>query len=137
MAIEVGTIVDGVVTGLAKFGAFVQIDEKTSGLVHISEVSHEYVKEVSDHLKKGDKVKVKVMSVEPGGKIGLSIKQATPKPKVESKRPLPEAVTLNREVRKSDADSFDDMLSKFMKDSNEKIESVKQRKNVRQGKTRK
>lgn len=136
MAIEVGSIVEGVVTGLAKFGAFVQIDEKTNGLVHISEVSHEYVKEVSDHLKKGDKVKVKVMSVEGDGKIGLSIKQATPKPKTEPKKPLPEAVTLNREIRKSESSSFDDMLSKFMKDSNEKIESAKQRKNVRQGKTK-
>lgn len=137
MAIEVGNIYDGVVTGIAKFGAFVQINESTNGLVHISEVSHDYVKEVSDHLSKGDKVKVKVMSIEGDGKIGLSIKQATPKPKVEDRKPHPEAVTLNREIRKSDSSSFDEMLSKFMKDSNEKIESAKQRKNVRQGKTKK
>ena len=134
MAIEVGAILEGVVTGIVKFGAFVQLDEDHNGLVHISEISDEYVKEVSDHLSKGQKVKVKVLSIEDGGKIALSMKQ--PQPKSEQQKPLPQAVQLNREVHRSDASSFDDMLSKFMKVSNEKIESAKQRRNVRQGKTK-
>ena len=134
MAIEVGAILEGVVTGIVKFGAFVQLDEDYNGLVHISEISDEYVKEVSDHLSKGQKVKVKVLSIEDGGKIALSMKQA--QPKSEQQKPLPQAVQLNREVHRSDASSFDDMLSKFMKVSNEKIESAKQRRNVRQGKTK-
>lgn len=134
MAIEVGAILDGVVTGIVKFGAFVQLDEDHNGLVHISEISDEYVKEVSDHLAMGQKVKVKVITMDDGGKIALSMKQA--QPKTEQKRPTPQAVQLNREVHKSDASSFDDMLSKFMKVSNEKIESAKQRRNVRQGKTK-
>ncbi|MDQ0509058.1 General stress protein 13 [Aedoeadaptatus ivorii] len=134
MAVEVGSILDGVVTGIVKFGAFVQLDDAHSGLVHISEISDEYVKEVSDHLSKGMKVKVKVLNIESDGKIALSIKQA--QPKSANKRPLPQAVTLSREVHKSDATSFDDMLNKFMKVSNEKIESAKQRRNVRQGKTK-
>ncbi len=134
MAIEVGAILEGVVTGIVKFGAFVQLDEDHNGLVHISEISDEYVKEVSDHLSKGKKVKVKVLSIEDGGKIALSMKQA--QPKSEQQKPLPQAVQLNREVHRSDASSFDDMLSKFMKVSNEKIESAKQRRNVRQGKTK-
>ncbi|MCD1146822.1 S1 RNA-binding domain-containing protein [Peptoniphilus sp. KCTC 25270] len=136
MELEVGKIVDGVVTGLAKFGAFVQIDENTSGLVHISEVSNDYIKEVSDVLKKGDKVKVKVLSIDPSGKIGLSIKQTEEKKKSEYKKSVPQAVTLSKVVHKTENTSFDEMLSKFMKDSNEKIESAKQRKNVRQGKTK-
>ena len=134
MAIEVGAILEGVVTGIVKFDAFVQLDEDHNGLVHISEISDEYVKEVSDHLSKGQKVKVKVLSIEDGGKIALSMKQA--QPKSEQQKPLPQAVQLNREVHRSDASSFDDMLSKFMKVSNEKIESAKQRRNVRQGKTK-
>lgn len=134
MAIEVGAILEGVVTGIVKFGAFVQLDEDHNGLVHISEISDEYVKEVSDHLSEGQKVKVKVLSIEDGGKIALSMKQA--QPKSEQQKPLPQAVQLNREVHRSDASSFDDMLSKFMKVSNEKIESAKQRRNVRQGKTK-
>ena len=134
MAIEVGAILEGVVTGIVKFGAFVQLDEDHNGLVHISEISDEYVKEVSDHLSKGQKVKVKVLSIEDGGKIALSMKQA--QPKSEQQKPLPQAVQLNREVHRSDVSSFDDMLSKFMKVSNEKIESAKQRRNVRQGKTK-
>lgn len=134
MAIEVGAILEGVVTGIVKFGAFVQLDEDHNGLVHISEISDEYVKEVSDHLSKGQKVKVKVLSIEDGGKIALSMKQA--QPKSEQQKPLPQAVQLHREVHRSDASSFDDMLSKFMKVSNEKIESAKQRRNVRQGKTK-
>ena len=134
MEIEVGAILEGVVTGIVKFGAFVQLDEDHNGLVHISEISDEYVKEVSDHLSKGQKVKVKVLSIEDGGKIALSMKQA--QPKSEQQKPRPQAVQLNREVHRSDASSFDDMLSKFMKVSNEKIESAKQRRNVRQGKTK-
>ena len=131
MAIEVGSILDGVVTGIVKFGAFVQMDEENSGLVHISEISDEYVKEVSDILSKGQKVKVKVLNIESDGKIALSIKQA--QPKSEHRKDLPQAVQLNREVHKSDASNFDDMLNNF---SNEKIESAKQRRNVRQGKTK-
>ena len=75
-----------------------------------------------------------MLSIEDGGKIALSMKQA--QPKSEQQKPLPQAVQLNREVHRSDASSFDDMLSKFMKVSNEKIESAKQRRNVRQGKTK-
>lgn len=85
MAIEVGAILDGVVTGIVKFGAFVQLDEDHNGLVHISEISDEYVKEVSDHLSMGQKVKVKVLTVDDGGKIALSMKQA--QPKTEHKSP--------------------------------------------------
>ena len=76
MALEVGSIVEGTVTGLAKFGVFVEIADKKIGLVHISEVAGEDVSDVNDYLKLHDKVKVKIISVDEKGKIALSIKQA-------------------------------------------------------------
>jgi Predicted RNA binding protein (contains ribosomal protein S1 domain) len=52
MPLSVGEIVEGTVTGITNFGAFVELPDGKSGLVHISEVSHEYVEKVSDYLKK-------------------------------------------------------------------------------------
>ncbi|MDN3019774.1 S1 domain-containing post-transcriptional regulator GSP13 [Paenibacillus sp. BSR1-1] len=72
---ETGSIVTGKVTGIQPYGAFVALDENTQGLVHISEITHGYVKDINDHLKVGDEIKVKVLSVDEGaGKIGLSIR---------------------------------------------------------------
>ncbi|WP_066067944.1 S1 domain-containing post-transcriptional regulator GSP13 [Neobacillus soli] len=73
--IETGSILAGKVTGIQPYGAFVALDDNTQGLVHISEITHGYVKDINDHLKVGDEVKVKVLSVDEGaGKIGLSIR---------------------------------------------------------------
>ncbi|MEH7439083.1 S1 domain-containing post-transcriptional regulator GSP13 [Neobacillus drentensis] len=72
---ETGSIVTGKVTGIQPYGAFVALDENTQGLVHISEITHGYVKDINEHLKVGDEIKVKVLSVdESAGKIGLSIR---------------------------------------------------------------
>jgi general stress protein 13 len=72
---EVGAVVTGKVTGIQPYGAFVALDESTQGLVHISEITHGYVKDINEHLKVGDEVQVKVLSVdEAAGKIGLSIR---------------------------------------------------------------
>ena len=59
MSLEVGAIVEGEVSGITNFGAFVQLPEGKIGLIHISEVSNVYVKDVHDFLKEHDKVKVK------------------------------------------------------------------------------
>ena len=75
MAIEVGNIVDGTVSGITKFGVFVDLGEKQTGLVHISEVAHGYVEDINTLLKVEDPVKVKVLSID-GNKIGLSIRQS-------------------------------------------------------------
>jgi general stress protein 13 len=73
--IEIGSILTGKVTGIQPYGAFVALEENTQGLVHISEITHGYVKDINEHLKVGDEVKVKVLSVDEGaGKIGLSIR---------------------------------------------------------------
>lgn len=86
--IEVGTIVKGKVTGIQPYGAFVALDENTQGLVHISEVTHGFVKDINDHLKVGDEVNVKVLSVdEAAGKIGLSIRATEEAPEKPAAAP--------------------------------------------------
>ena len=88
MQIDIGSVYDGIVTGLTKFGAFVKLEDGTTGMVHISEVSNEYVNDISEHLAEGDKVKVKVIEINEKGKASLSIKKAMPepeKPKFEKK----------------------------------------------------
>lgn len=107
MAIAVGSIIEGVVTGITNFGAFIELPDKVTGLVHISEVADAYVKDVRDYLKEQDHVKVKVIHVDDKGKIGLSIKQANPAPRV------------NRERRQPTV-SFEDKMAKFIKDSDER-----------------
>ncbi|HWQ43774.1 MAG TPA: S1 RNA-binding domain-containing protein [Desulfosporosinus sp.] len=109
MAIDVGSIVEGVVTGITNFGAFIELPDKVTGLVHISEVADAYVKDVRDYLKEQDHVKVKVIHVDEKGKIGLSIKQANPTIR-----------NVNRERRLPPTVSFEDKLSKFIKDSDER-----------------
>lgn len=86
MALEVGNIVEGTITGIAKFGAFVELPDKKVGLVHISEVANEFVNDVNDYLKVKDKVRVKVITIDDRGKIALSIKQAQPAAAGEEKR---------------------------------------------------
>lgn len=93
MSLEVGAIVEGEVTGITNFGAFVQLPEGKVGLIHISEVSNVYVKDVHDFLKEHDKVKVKVLSVDDRGKIGLSIKQLTPLPAPQPRPQRPQMIT--------------------------------------------
>ena len=78
--IIVGSILDGKVTGITKFGAFVALPEGKSGLVHISEIAYSYVNEVSDHLHEGQEVKVKIIGIDQANRINLSIKQVEPPP---------------------------------------------------------
>ena len=118
--LETGKIVEGKVKSIAAFGAFVELEGGVQGLVHISEISFGYVKEVSDHLKVGDKVKVKILAEGKNGRLDLSIKQAMPK-QTAPKQPKPE-------YRPAPADtkmSFEDMLSKFKKESDEKMSFLK------------
>mgnify|MGYP000970293606 CR=1 FL=1 len=121
MSIAVGTIVDGVVTGITKFGAFVKLEDGTVGLVHISEVADAYVKDINDFLKENDQVKVKVVSVGENGKVGLSIKQAVVKPAYHRSAPAKPDVC------------FEDKLADFMKDSNEKLVALKRHQEGRRG----
>ena len=122
MSIEKGQILQGKISGITNFGAFVQLEGNVTGLVHISEVADSYVKEISEFLTVGDEVKVKVLNVDEGGKIGLSIRQAIEKPKVTKPRDQaqPKAPT-----------SFEDKISRFMKDSDEKLASLNKNMNAK------
>ncbi len=122
MLVEVGNIVEGTVAGITNFGAFIQLPDGKTGLVHISEVAEEYVKDIKTHLKENQSVKVRVLSVE-NGKISLSIKKAVDrKANPRSNRP-PLEIDWNRSA--ADAASFEDRLAKFMKDSDEKMHDLK------------
>ena len=78
MAIEVGNVFEGRVTGVKPFGAFVALPEGRVGMVHISEVSNEFVQDINTVLHDGDAVKVQVINIAPDGKIALSIKRLLP-----------------------------------------------------------
>lgn len=139
MQIEVGAILEGKITGIAAFGAFVELEGGKTGLVHISEIASEYVNDISQYLKEGQVVKVKAIGVEKG-KISLSIKQAADdgekkpekkaqKPKRQERRNAPARDPKSPPeefefVRKKDM-SFDDMLQKFKQDSDEKFQDLK------------
>ena len=78
MDLTVGAIVDGKVTGITKFGAFVALPENKSGMVHISEVASSFVNDIKDFLQEGQQVKVKTINIDQQGRINLSIKKAQP-----------------------------------------------------------
>lgn len=86
--IEVGSVIIGKVTGIQPYGAFVALDENNQGLIHISEITHGFVKDIHDHIKVGEEVKVKVLSIDKeAGKIGLSLRATEEAPSVEPKAP--------------------------------------------------
>ena len=159
MSIEVGSIVDGVVSGITNFGAFINLPENKVGLVHISEVADVYVKDVNDFLKEQDKVKVKILSVDDKGKIALSVKQAQEK-KPEERPQQREQKSFNaRPQRESGAPmrhegfrasggdfrrsnsrfgggsnaSFEDKLSRFLKDSDERLTDLSRKTDSKRG----
>lgn len=121
MTLMAGNIIEGTVINITAFGAFVEVEGKT-GLVHISEVADSFVKDIRVHLKEQDKVKVKVISIDDNGKISLSIKQATPPPKKSVK---PVEVDWSSEKRKQSQNNFEDIMSKFLKDSEDRLQDVK------------
>ena len=128
MTIEVGAIVEGVVTGITNFGAFVTLPNGKTGLVHISEVADAYVRDIKEFLKENDSVKVKVLTLDPKGKIGLSIRQAQPSPPREQRPRRPEGRRF--EGRR---ESFEDKLAKFMKDADERQTDIKKKMDDKRG----
>ncbi|MDF2607603.1 MAG: RNA-binding protein [Bacillales bacterium] len=133
MSIEVGSKLQGKVTGITNFGAFVELPGGQTGLVHISEVAENYVKDINDHLKVGDEVEVKVLSVEKDGKIGLSIKKA----KVVEEAPRPSKFNKPRNQAPRDfkpvKESFEQKMSKFLKDSEDRLSSLKRHTESKRG----
>ena len=119
MPIEIGSEIEGKVTGIAKFGAFVELPEGKTGLIHVSQVADAYVTDVGKHVKVGDIVKVKVLGSAKEGKYDLSIKQVG-KPSWQPKRRSPRD---NKE--KPAPGTFEDKITRFLKQSEEKLSDCK------------
>ncbi len=118
MSIEVGETVEGKVTGITNFGAFVELPTGDTGLVHISEVANTYVKDISNYLKEDETVKVKVINIDDDGKIGLSIKQLEdPSDRIDH----------------APKRSFEDKMDDFLKQSSERQQDLKNREAKRGG----
>ena len=111
MALGVGTILSGIVTGITSFGAFVELETGETGLVHISEVADAYVKDINEHLKLREKVVVKVINIDSKGKIGLSIRQAKRRPSI----------------------SFEERMNRFLKDSEERQTDLRKHTDAKRG----
>ena len=135
MELAVGQVLEGTVTGITKFGAFVSLEGGKSGLVHISEVANTFVNDVHDHVQIGQKVKVKVLSLGEGGKINLSIKRATEAPRQNqpprrsnpagyqsTPRPAQQTAPAQGQVAAPTGNQdFEDRLKRFMQESDSRI----------------
>ena len=138
MGIEVGMILEGKVSGITKFGAFVDLPDSKTGMVHISEVAPTFINEIGDYVKIGQTVKVKVLALN-DGKISLSMKQALPKeqqkkPQQQNRsrqpyKPAPPVTSPGsyewQSSQKSSPSSFEDMMSKFKQTSEDKMSDLK------------
>ena len=127
MDLAVGAIVEGKVTGITKFGAFVALPEGKSGMVHISEVASTFVNDIKDFLQEGQQVKVKIINIDQAGRINLSIQKAQPQ---EPRQPRFQRSSAPRgRVQQAPKDpstmSFEDKLKAFMSDSESRQADVR------------
>ncbi len=137
MALQVGDIVEGKVSGIKPFGAFVTLPENKTGLVHISEISYEFVQDIAAVLAEGQTVQVKVLSIAPDGKIALSIKRTQPAPERGArpagarpqqrapKKEAPPRVWQPKPVQPKGEMTFEDMMAHYKSLSEEKITDLR------------
>ena len=119
MDLTIGTILEGKVKTITNYGAFIQLPEGRTGMVHISEISHAYVSDIHQHLTPGQVVKVKLIGIDESGRISLSIKRAQ-----EQERPQRPAAA-KPSVAKAPL-TFEEKLKQFMSDSDSKISGCRQ-----------
>ncbi len=124
MQLEVGSVLEGKVTGITKFGAFVELESGTTGMVHISEVSSEFVKDISEYLQPNQTVKVKVLSIGEDKKISLSIKRAN-EVKTPAQPKKNNRFETEKPQRKKEPMTFEEMMSKYKQSSEEKMSDLK------------
>ena len=124
MQLEVGAVLEGKVTGITKFGAFVELPGGKTGMVHISEVASTFVKEIRDYVQENQMVKVKILNILEDGKISLSMKRvdAPAARKPRSGRP---DNSYEWTPRRNDNLSFEEMMNKFKQSSDEKLSDLK------------
>lgn len=135
MQLQVGMVIEGKVTGITKFGAFVTLPEGKSGLVHISEIANTFVNDVHDYVQDGQTVKVKIIGIGDDGKINLSIKKAdehAPQQRQDQRPPRPASAAQPRQyggprqaVPRANGPtgdvSFEDKLKQFMQESDSRM----------------
>lgn len=129
MSIEAGSKLQGKVTGITHFGAFVELPDGSTGLVHISEVADNYVKDIHDHLKVGDIVEVKVLNVEKDGKIGLSIRKA----KDQAQQSQSQSHSHRPQRHGRGKEDFESKMARFLKDSEDRLSSLKRNTESKRG----
>lgn len=123
---QVGQIIEGTVTGIKPFGAFVSLDETTQGLVHISHITHGYLENINDAIQVGDTVKVKILSIDSEkGKISLSIKETQEKPRPASSK----SNNSKPPKKEASAGNFEDLMKDFLKLSNDRQADINKRLN--------
>ncbi|MCA1011060.1 MULTISPECIES: S1 domain-containing post-transcriptional regulator GSP13 [Halobacillus] len=118
-----GQVLEGKVTGIQPYGAFVALDDQVQGLVHISEVTHGFVKDINEHLSEGDEVQVKILNIdEKSNKYSLSIRATQEAPKAEQRRPRKQAAP--KQQQQEDASSgfntLKDKLEDWIKQSDDR-----------------
>lgn len=141
MSLEIGAIVEGEITGITNFGAFIQLPEGKVGLVHISEVSNTYVKDIHTFLKEHDKVNVKILTIDEHGKISLSIKQAAAPEPQQARLARPQFDNRDRhgfarsQVNAKSAGplTLEDKISKFLKESDDRMLDLKRNTESKRG----
>ncbi|ASN04896.1 S1 domain-containing post-transcriptional regulator GSP13 [Virgibacillus necropolis] len=123
---ETGQVIEGKVTGIQPYGAFVALDDETQGLVHISEVTHGYVKDINDHLTVGDEVNVKVLNVDSEkNKVSLSIRATEEAPKKQTKAPRKQPVQQQQQDSSAGFNTLKDKLEEWIEQSEEREETYK------------
>ncbi|SFM30996.1 S1 domain-containing RNA-binding protein [Salibacterium qingdaonense] len=132
MSIEEGSKVQGKVTGITNFGAFVELPGGKTGLVHISEVADKYVENINEYVSVGDEVTVKVMKVEDNGKISLSIRKAVDRPKDDRPKGGRGGNGSGNKGQQRPL-SFEEKMSRFMKDSEERLSSLRKQTDSKRG----
>lgn len=129
MQIEVGAILEGRVTSITKFGAFVELPENKTGMIHISEISTGFVKEISDYLKEDQIVRVKVIQIDQNGRINLSIKRLLEQEQPQqrpARRPAPRRGNVGWQPKQVvQPVTFEEMMTKFKADSDDKISALR------------
>lgn len=131
-ALKVGDVVEAEVVKIADFGAFVKFSNSKKGLIHISQISDSYVKNVNDHLRVGDKVKAKIRTISPDGKIDLTLKEqkeldANPVRNSASYGPRPKGKIFK-------TSSFEEKLKNFLKESEERQADLRKHLEEKRGK---
>lgn len=122
MDLTVGSVLEGKVKTITKFGAFVVLPNNSTGMVHISEVANTYVSDIHDHLQEGQTVRVKVISIDAAGKISLSVKRAAETPRPSAPKPRAEAAAPKAKAPLT----FEEKLKQFMSDSDSRIAGCRQ-----------